>query len=491
MRLRRWLINPFGALRSQYQVTIDQVEQDLNAGALSLPSPAPWTRRLTQVILVGITVGVGWSVFARIDVVVVTQGKLEPLSKSQAVQSRVGGVVTAVLVQDGDQVKQGQLLMQLDKTAIQNQLETLMLQQDQLVKEISVLRIARQGAPMQTLQQSGAEIPPELMNRVQNRLVLVAQLTGDASGLSLEQQQRYQLFQQQLQDRLSANQLQSSAAETQIAEVDAQLAGTEFQLKVQKELMEQFKPLMEEGAISRVNFLQRAIEVNNLESQLNQGQLQKRQLQLNQMQSQVDNRQLTTQTYQELQSQLAALDAEFDKTIQDNQRQLIDVNSQLNQGQIDLKNQDLRAPADGVVFDLGPKLPGAVAQPGQALLQVVPSESLIVRAQVANADIANIQVGMPVDVRIDAYPFTEYGAVTGVVTKVGNEAMKMSEAPGAPTAFPVEIRLDQQFLERGTERLPLLPGMSLMSNIKVRERAPISYVAQELIEAFDSLRSVR
>lgn len=490
MRLHRWLINPFGALRSHYQVTIDQVEQDLNAGALSLPSPAPWTRRLTQVILVGITVGVGWSVLARIDVVVVAQGKLEPLSQSQSVQSRVGGVVTAVHVQDGDLVKQGQLLMQLDKTAIQNQLETLMLQQDQLVKEIAVLRIARQGAPMQTLAQSGAEIPPELMNRVQNRMVLVAQITGDPGGLSPEQQQRYQLFQQQLQDRLSANQLKNSAMSTQVAEADAQLAGTEFQLKVQQELLEQFKPLMEEGAISRVNFLQRAIDVNSLESQLNQGQLQKRQLQLNQMQAEVDNRQLTTQIYQELQSQLAAIDAEFDQTIQGDQRQLIDVNSQLNQTQIDLKNQDLRAPADGVVFDLGPKLPGAVAQPGQALLQIVPSESLIVRAQVANADIANIRVGMPVDVRIDAYPFTEYGAVTGVVTKVGSEAMKMSEASGQ-TAFPVEIRLDQQFLEQGTERLTLLPGMSLMANIKVRERAPISYVAQELIEAFDGMRSVR
>ena len=490
MRLRRWLFNPLGTLRSHYQVTIEQVEEDLNAGALSLPSPAPWTKRLTQVILVGITVGVGWSVFARVDVVVVAQGKLEPLSQSQAVQSRVGGVVTAVHVQEGEQVEQGQLLMQLDKTTLQNQLQTLLLQQDQLVKEIAVLRIARQGAPIATLEQSGAKIPPELMNRVQNRMLLVAQITNDPSGLSPAQQQRYQLFQQQLQDRLSANQLQNSAMETQIAEADAQLSGTEFQLQVQQELLDQFKPLMEEGAISRVNFLQRAIEVNNLQSQMNQGQLQKRQLQLNQMQSQVDNRQLVTQTYQELQSQLTTLDAEFDTTIQSNQRELINVNSQLNQVQIDLGNQDLRAPTDGVVFDLGPKLPGAVAQPGQALLQVVPSESLTVRVQVPNADIANVRVGMPVDVRIDAYPFTEYGSVTGVVTKVGSEAMKMNNA-SEQTAFPVEIRLDQQFLERGTERFTLLPGMSLMANIKVRERAPISYVAQELIEAFDGMRSVR
>jgi hemolysin D len=114
-----------------------------------------------------------------------------------------------------------------------------------------------------------------------------------------------------------------------------------------------------------------------------------------------------------------------------------------------------------------------------------------VRVQVANADIANIREGMPVDVRVDAYPFTEYGAVTGVVTKVGSEAVSLSNQPGGPTVFPVEVRLEQQFLERGNERHTLLPGMSLAANIQVRERAPISYVAEELIKAFDSMQSVR
>ena len=91
----------------------------------------------------------------------------------------------------------------------------------------------------------------------------------------------------------------------------------------------------------------------------------------------------------------------------------------LSQTQLDLKAQDLRAPVDGVVFELGPKLPGVVSQPGQTLLQVVPNESLTAQVRVANADIANIRVGMPVDVRIDAYPFTEFGSVKGSCLKSG------------------------------------------------------------------------
>lgn len=491
MRPHHRLLSVFGALRDRYQTAIDQVDQDLNAGALALPQPGVWTKRLTQVILIGLTIGGGWSIFARVDVVVASRGKLEPISQSQAVQSRVGGTVTAVLVREGEQVKQGQLLIQLDKTPLLNQLQALMLQQDQLVKEIAVLRMARQGSSLAALSQRGVQIPPELMNRVQTRLLLVAQLNGETGTLAPDQHQRYALFQQQLNDRLSVNQLQSSSLDTQIAELDTQLDKTKFQLEVEEELLGQLQPLLEEGAISRTDFLQRAVDVNNLQSQLNQRQLQKRQLELTQLQAEVENRQLMTETYQELQAQLATLDAEFDTTIQTDQRQLIQVNSQLNQVQIDLKNQDMRAPVDGVVFNLGPKLPGVVAQPGQTLLQIVPNESLIARVQIANADIANIQVGMPVDIRIDAYPFTEYGSVTGVVTKIGRESLADAAQNPNQTVFPVEVRLDQQFLKRGNQQFSLVPGMSLVANIKVRERAPISYVAEELIKAFDGLQSVR
>jgi hemolysin D len=489
MSLRHWLFNPLGTLRTQYQTRLDQVDQDLETGTLGLPQPGAWTKRLTQIILIGLTTGLGWSVLARIDVVIDARGKLEPLSQSQSIQSRVGGVVTAVLVKEGEEVKQGQLLMQLDKTTLLNQLNSALLQRDQLVEEIAVLRAARQGSSIAAL--SGVEISPELMNQVQTRLLLVAQISGDPSGLGPTQQERYALFQKQLQERLSISQLEGSSLEAQIAETESQAAKTEFQSQVEQQLLSQLEPLLEQGAISRTDFLRRAVDVNTLQSQLNQSRLQKRQLQISQLQAEVEGQRLITETYQGLQQQLAGLDAEFDNTIKTNQRQLIQVSSQLNQVQIDLKNQDLRAPVDGVVFNLEPKLPGVVAQPGQALLQVVPNESLIARVQVANADIANIRVGMPVDVRLDAYPFTEYGAVPGVVTKVGREALTVSEETAGQTAFPVEIRLNQQFLQRGSDRFQIIPGMSLTANIKVRQRAPISYVSEELIKAIDSMQSVR
>lgn len=481
MRLPNWLLNPFA--------TVEQ--DDITAGTLGLPTPGAWTQRLTVLILVGLGAGVTWATVARVDVVIAARGKLEPMSQSQTVQSKLGGVVTTVLVKEATAVKRGQLLMQLDKTNLQTQFRTLLLQRNQLLKETAVLRLARQGKPIATLQQVTGNIPPELMNQVQMRLLLQAQLSGSMGGLSPEQAERYQLFQQQLRDRQAISRIQSDTVQTQIAETEAQLAKAEFQFQVERKLLNQLTPLMQQGAISRTDFLRRAVDVNTLQSQLNQSRLQKRQLQLSRLQAQAESRKVMTETFQDLQAQLAALDTQFDNTIKTNQRQMIQVNAQLSQVQMDLKHQDVRSPVDGIVFNLGPKLPGMVVKAGQELLQVVPNEALMARVQVANSDIANLQIGTPVEVRIDAYPFTEFGSVPGVITKVSREAVTPNPQAPEQTVFPVEIKLQHQFFQRKTERFTLIPGMTLMANIKVRQRAPISYIADEILRVFDGARSIR
>ncbi|BAU10382.1 hemolysin secretion protein-like protein [Leptolyngbya sp. NIES-3755] len=478
-------------LRSRYQSMHDQVEQSIESKATGLPNAANWTKRLTQIILLGVTAGVGWSVLARVDVVVNTSGKLEPQSQSQIVQSRAGGVVTAVLVREGETVKQGQLLMQFDRTALLNRLQELLIQRQRLVKETAVLRLAQQGRSIASVSSSNITISPELTSQVQTRLLLVAQLSGNSGSLSLEQQQRFVLYQQQLRDRQSLTELQASSLQSKIAEAEAQIQQTQFQLQREQELLERIRPLVDQGAIPRVNLLQREVSIGDLQKQLVQSNLQKQQIEIGQVQGRVEAGKTLNETQQDLQKQLAELDTKFDSIIKENQRQLVEVTAQLNQVRLDLKNQGLRSPADGVIFELASKLPGAVTQPGQTLLQVVPNESLIARVQVANADIANVQVGLPVDIRIDAYPFTEFGPIKGVISKVGSEAVPISQQAPRSTAFPVEVKLDRQFLERRSQRFTLKPGMTITAMVKVRQRAPISYVTEEITKAFDGMKSVR
>ena len=324
---RHWMLNPFGALQKHYRTKLDQVEQNLEIKAINLPSVAPWTKLITQVILVGVAIGAGWSIVARVDVVVTASGKLEPLSQSQVIQSRAGGVVTAVLVRDGQAVKQGQLLMQLSKTSLYNQLQQQLLQRDRLVKEIAVLRTAREGRPLAMLGRNIAGVPPELINQVQTRLLLVAELSGDPSNLSPEQRQRYDLFERQLRERQSINgSLQDSDSQAKISETESQRAQTEFQLQTEQELLARLKPLADQGAISRVNLLQRKVSVSELQSQRAQTLLKRQQLEIGRVQTQVEDGKQMTDMMQDMQRQLGELDAKVDTTIKDSQRQLIEVN---------------------------------------------------------------------------------------------------------------------------------------------------------------------
>jgi hemolysin D len=485
MSLKVPSFNPLRVLHNHHEAIVQNIEEEANGGALSLPQPAVWVERITQVMLLGITVAGVWSIAARVDVVVAARGKLEPVSQTQGVQSQVGGVVTSVMVKEGEIVKKGQLLMQLDKSPLHTQLESLSEQRGQLLQEVAALRKARQGGVVT------GDLSPELKNQVQERSLLMAQLSGDPSGLAPEQQQRYALFQQQLDNQRSINRLQTSTLNAQIATTNSQADQTAYQLQVEQGQLEQLQPLAESGAIARAEVMKRAVDVSALQSQINQANLQKSQLQLSQQQVQVETQRVQATAYQGVQQQLASLDSQFDTTVKTNERQLLQISAQLKQVQHDLQSQDLRAPADGAVFNLVHKLPGVVAQPAQVLLQVVPSESLVARIQVANADIANLQEGMTVDVRIDAYPFTEFGAVEGTVTRISREALPSSpQAPGE-TTFPVEVKLKTQVLDRQGKPLILVPGMTIAANVKVRSRAPISYVADELIKAWDSLRSTR
>jgi hemolysin D len=485
MQIKVPSFNPLRVIQTHHEALVQNIEDEANGGALSLPQPAVWIERITQIMLLGITMTGVWSVVARVDVVVAARGKLEPVSQTQVVQSRVGGVVTEVMVREGETVKKGQLLMQLDKTPLYSQLEALSAQRGQMMQEVAALRMAKQGTAL------AGNLPPELKNQVQERSLLMAQLSSNPAGLAPSQQQRYALFQQQLNNQQSINQLQTSNLNAQIATTDSQAAQTAYQLQVEQGQLEQLQPLAESGAIARSDVMKRSVDVSALQSQINQANLQKSQLQLSQQQTQVETQRVQATAYQNVQQQLAALDNEFDATVKNNERQLLQISSQLKQVQHDLQSQDLRAPVDGAVFNLVHKLPGVVAQPAQVLLQVVPTESLVARVQVNNADIANLQEGMTVDVRIDAYPFTEFGAVEGTVTKISREALPINPQAPSQTSFPIEVKLKTQSLVRQGKPLALVPGMTVGANIKVRSRAPISYVADELIKAWDSLRSTR
>jgi len=173
-----------------------------------------------------------------------------------------------------------------------------------------------------------------------------------------------------------------------------------------------------------------------------------------------------------------------------------------------LKNQEIKAPIDGTVFDIkvtgsGFVLPQNSAEP---LMKIVPNDKLVAKVYITNRDIGFINKRMEskepieVDVQVDSFPNLEFGSIKGKLEWVGSDALPpIQERPFY--AFPAKIVLDKQVLRSGDcdnpakpkdcVILPLQAGMSVNTNIKIRKRSVLSIFLSQFIGKAKSLENVR
>jgi HlyD family secretion protein len=150
----------------------------------------------------------------------------------------------------------------------------------------------------------------------------------------------------------------------------------------------------------------------------------------------------------------------------------------------------LRAPDAGTVFDLKPSAPGFVAQTTEPILKIVPGDGLVAKVYVTNKDIGFVKEGMPVDVRIDSFPFSEFGDVKGELIWIGSDALPPDQIRQF-YSFPAKVRLKQQSLVINDRKVALQSGMSVSTNIRVRDRTVLSIFTDLFTSKTDSLKTVR
>jgi HlyD family secretion protein len=188
--------------------------------------------------------------------------------------------------------------------------------------------------------------------------------------------------------------------------------------------------------------------------------------------------------------QLAEIDSQLNKIIVENEKKIAEIDSQLSQTQLNLNYQELRAPVAGTVFDLKPGGTGFVTNSTEPILKIVPDDALIAKVDITNKDIGFIREGMAVDVRIDSFPFSEFGDVKGTVKTIGSDALPPDQIHPY-YRFPTEIQLKQQFISVNGRKVPLQSGMSISSNIRVRDRTVLSIFTDLFAKNADSFKTVR
>ncbi|ABL65858.1 HlyD family secretion protein [Chlorobium phaeobacteroides] len=175
------------------------------------------------------------------------------------------------------------------------------------------------------------------------------------------------------------------------------------------------------------------------------------------------------------------------------QAQIADLAEQINK-QSYMANQatgyeSITAPVNGTVFDLQVKK-GTVVSSGQVILKVVPDDNLTARAYISNQDIGFVFENLPVDVKLDAFPYAEFGDIKGVVTWVGSDVLAPDDIIKY-YHFPIKVRLDKQYLDAQGKKIYLQSGMSVTMNIKVRKRTVMSIFTDLFSKQGDAISHIR
>ncbi|MFN6501174.1 MAG: HlyD family efflux transporter periplasmic adaptor subunit [Nostoc sp. DedQUE01] len=482
-----------------------------------------WSRAIAWTIIGVSTFTVIWASVFKIEESVHATGKLEPQGAVKEIQAPVNGVVKEILVKDGQRVKKGEILISLEQTTSEAELTSLkqsraaQLQSKQSLElENDFYRRQLQGqvSQQQILQQTALlKLKPELALLTKNRAAVFAenqlyraQLNGTNTRvtLTLEQQLRLENRQKELESRLMAAKLETQQTQQQLLQTQAQLGSAQDVLAINRQIYQNLKTLDKAGAYPRMQILKQEQEVNVKQAEVMRLTQEKQRLQLAVVQGNEKFRNAAALSQEDLlakitdnDKKIAEIDSQLTKVIIENQKRLYEINSQigeidskLTQAQQTLKYQKIVAPVDGTVFELKPQTTGFVVNSSEPILKIVPSDNLVAKVYITNRDIGFVQQGQQVDVRIDSFPFQEYGDIKGELIEIGSDALPPDQVYNF-WRFSAKVRLNGQKLLINQRQIPLQSGMSINGNIKLRQRTVMSIFTDFLVDKAESLKSVR
>ncbi|MDZ8187269.1 MAG: HlyD family efflux transporter periplasmic adaptor subunit [Nostoc sp. ChiSLP02] len=469
------------------QTEAENDSQDLHYGTEGLLNALPqiWTRSLLYVLIAFAGLFLPWASLSRVDETGSARGRIEPKGATQKLDSQASGTVKAVMVKEGDTVRPGQVLLQLDSDLLQTELQQVQTKLQGLQNRQSQLELLKNQllASNNLLEQQNKSQELEKIAQVNQ-----AQQNLDAklSSYNLQKLEKQALVKQAQQ-------------QIDITRNDRESAQTRLGLDTRQ--VERFSKLVEDGAVSatQIDELKKEEQeskrlYNRAVSDIKQAELRlaeelnRYQVTIKMLESDIQQAKLRLQeeqsSYQSLmQAGKLALMKNIEQ-LKDLQAQITAVQSEVAQTKsqiisirLQIQQRVVRSPINGVIFELPTTKPGAVVQVGQRIAQIAPKNAdFILKANMPNQDSGFLKLGMPVKVKFDAYPFQEYGIGQGKVTWISPDS-KISQTPqGNIENYELEITLDQQYLENGNKRIPLTAGQTANAEVIIRQRRVIDFV---------------
>ena len=411
--------------------------------------PHPLPRITLWTISIMLLLALVWAIFGNIDIIATANGKVIPSGFVKYVQPMNSATVRKILVDDGQYVNKNQLLIELDSTISQAEVD-----KNQNDYQQAVLDGIRYQNLLAQLNKQPLTNWPE---------------SGFNPEMIINSKNQFQNQWLELQDKLETNQSQQAQQDAAVGTSKSLVSKYQQTLPMLKEKESDYLELYNKKFMSQHGYLDVAQQRINLQQDLagEKGKIS------------------------EIQAQKQALSRQYDLIISDFKmdlgEKLLQTNQQANSLHADLtkseQNQnynELRAPESGYVQQLAVHTVGGVVTPAEPLLVIVPqSAGITAEVQLENKDMGFVKAGQVAEIKVAAFPFTRYGTIHGTVTSVSADAVTDQKNQ---LQYNVYIKLQTTNINVNGSAIPLTPGMMLTAEIKTGKRKIIDYFLSPLIQ---------
>lgn len=422
----------------------DNLEYEFLPPALEIEStpPSPLRVVLIWIIFILVIVTFAWSYFGRVDEVAVARGKVIPDGRIKVIQPLETGVIRAIHVREGQEVKEGEVLIELDPTIKQADVEST-------TKALSTHLSDRE----------------RLLAELQNR-----EMESRHSGVSHDLQKKLKEARES-EYRAKEEALKSiiSQRENALQAAEAILVKLEKTSAIVKEQEAAYRALYERGYTAKMEYLDKQKEYHTA---------------VNELEAQKKIVKQSKESLEEAKKNFDTLRKEREKgiltDIVDKERNIIALSGEAIKARKRYDFERLCSPVDGTVHGLSSYTVGGVLTPAQPTVTIVPHGTpLIIEAMAQNKDIGFLKVGQEAEVKLDTFPFQKYGTLKGKVVWLSPDAIE-DEKLGP--VYKMKVELEKMQINVDGKSIAVSPGMALTVEVKTNKRRIIEFFLSPIVK---------
>ncbi|MDA0229710.1 MAG: HlyD family type I secretion periplasmic adaptor subunit [Proteobacteria bacterium] len=405
-------------------------------------------KRSAFLITIAIAILLAWANFAELEEVAVASGEVVPQGQVKIIQHLEGGIISQIFVTEGATVNAGDLLLQLDRGITGSNRDEIEIELDSLILTRVRLVAESQGTVL-VFPEAQAARRPEMLRA---------------------ERQTYEGHKLELQSTVAVLHEQQRQRELDVRQIRSQLNSIKNNLALTLERFAMSEDLLAEGLTPKIDHVQIKQEIEKL-----QGEMEELKSAIPRAQASLAE---TTERINEEQLRATRNALEEMSAIE---RRIAEVREKLGRATDQVVRTEISSPIDGVVQSMRHHTIGGVAQPGEPLMEIVPTqERLVVEAKLNPTDIGYVRVGQSSVVKVSTYDFSRYGGLEGRVVSISPDS-HVDSATGQ-SYFRVIAETDRNYLGVEPGDLPIAPGMEATLDIHTGSKSVMQYLLKPVIK---------